>query len=92
MAIKNREMLLTSVCDKHQFKYMDDNKSLSKISGCVMKVRISYANRFKSKQASVLSDQGSDAKRALLRSMWPAAGEVLALLVLNLDLQMYTNN
>lgn len=85
-------MLLTFVCDKHQFKYTDNNKSLSKISDCVMKVRISYANRFKSKQASVLNDHGSDAKRGLLHSTWPTAGEVLSLLFLNLDLQMYTNN
>lgn len=71
---------------------MDSNKTLSKISNCVMKVRISYANRFKSKQTSVLNDQGSDAKWGLLHSVWPAAGEVLSLLFLNLDLQMYTNN
>lgn len=70
---------------------MDNNKSLSKISDCVMKVRISYANRIKSKQTSVLNDQGSDAKWGLLHSVWPAA-EVLALLLLNLDLQMYTHN
>lgn len=85
-------MLLTFVCDKHQFKYMDNHKSLSKISNCVMKVRISYANKFKSKQTGVLNDQGSDAKWGLLHSVWPAAGEVLSLLFLNLDLQMYTNN